>query len=142
MTWIAQPLTVYTLLAGGLLLCLYLFFSLKREHELLRRKWLEERQAVSASLEGFRNSLEHLRGALEENATPVAGFGSLPGTAASLHLTRRSQALRMHRRGESPEHIAAALQMPRGELELLLKLQQPGDGPAFPSESEYPGSAP
>jgi hypothetical protein len=30
----------------------------------------------------------------------------------------------MHRRGESPEHIAAALAMPLGELELLLKVEQ------------------
>lgn len=34
---------------------------------------------------------------------------------------RRTQALRMHRRGESPEQIAAALGIPRAEVELLLK---------------------
>ncbi len=34
---------------------------------------------------------------------------------------RRTQALRMHRRGESPQQIAAALDIPVTEVDLLLK---------------------
>ena len=34
---------------------------------------------------------------------------------------RRTQALRMHRRGESPEQIAAAMGIPLAEVDLLLK---------------------
>ena len=34
---------------------------------------------------------------------------------------RRTQALRLHRRGEPPERIAAALEIPLAEVELLLK---------------------
>jgi hypothetical protein len=39
-----------------------------------------------------------------------------------LNLTTRSQALRMHRRGESAENIARALEVPRQEVDLLLKV--------------------
>ena len=39
-----------------------------------------------------------------------------------LNLTRRAQAMRMQRRGESAATIAAALRVPRNEIELLLKI--------------------
>jgi hypothetical protein len=49
----------------------------------------------------------------------------VPGTPkAGMNLTRRSHALRLHRTGSSPEHIAASLEVPRQEVELLLKVHQ------------------
>ena len=48
-----------------------------------------------------------------------------PGTPkAGMNLTRRSHALRLHRTGSSPEHIAASLEVPRQEVELLLKVHE------------------
>jgi hypothetical protein len=44
------------------------------------------------------------------------------GACEGLNLTKRAQALRMHRRGEPLAAISAALQSPRNEIELLLKL--------------------
>ena len=41
---------------------------------------------------------------------------------SGFNLSKRSQALRMHRRGEKPEQIAASLDLPRQEVELLLKV--------------------
>jgi hypothetical protein len=57
---------------------------------------------------------------VQPTAGPVAG--TTP--RAALNLSKRSQALRLHRRGESPEKIAAALEIPRQELELLLKVHR------------------
>ncbi len=42
----------------------------------------------------------------------------------SLNLNKRSQALAMSRRGEDPCAIANALQMPKADVELLLKVQR------------------
>lgn len=39
-----------------------------------------------------------------------------------LNLTTRSQALRLHRHGESAENIARVLEVPRQEVDLLLKV--------------------
>jgi hypothetical protein len=39
-----------------------------------------------------------------------------------MNVVKRSQALRMHRRGERPEQIASMLELPRQEVELLLKV--------------------
>ena len=41
-----------------------------------------------------------------------------------LNLSKRSQALRMHRRGEAPEQIAEALELPLQEVDLLLKVHR------------------
>jgi hypothetical protein len=43
---------------------------------------------------------------------------------AGFNLSKRSQALRMHRRGEAPGHIASTLELPRQEVELLLKVHR------------------
>jgi DNA-binding NarL/FixJ family response regulator len=49
----------------------------------------------------------------------------LPGISRpSMNVTRRSQALRLHRQGDSPERIAAALEVPRQEIDLLIKIHQ------------------
>jgi hypothetical protein len=45
------------------------------------------------------------------------------GTKIGLNLTKRAQALRMHRRGDPPEQIAALLEMPLQEVDLMLKVQ-------------------
>jgi hypothetical protein len=41
-----------------------------------------------------------------------------------MNVTRRSQALRLRRKGSSPEQIAAALEMPRQQVDLLLKVHE------------------
>ena len=49
----------------------------------------------------------------------------LPGTPRSgLNMGKRTQALRMHRRGEASAQIAAALEVPVQEVELLLKVHR------------------
>ena len=72
----------------------------------------------------------------EPSAVPVR-----PG----MNLNRRSQALRLARRGESPEQIASRLGLPTGEVRLLLKIhgklmQQalagPGDSGRLKSDGE------
>ena len=41
---------------------------------------------------------------------------------SGLNLTKRSQAVRMIRRGDAPRDIAAALGLPQNEVELLAKV--------------------
>lgn len=41
-----------------------------------------------------------------------------------LNLNKRSQALRLHRRGDAAEQIATALELPLQEVQLLLKVQR------------------
>ncbi len=125
MVWISHPLGYYGLLAVGLVLCLYLFISVKKENALLRHKLESQQQQSQDLLCEFRTALGNLAHTLQEherNEEQVMPARISPGV--SINLTRRSQALRMYRRGETAEQICAALQMPRNEVELLLKVQK------------------
>lgn len=121
MLWFFEsPLGAFALLALGLGGCLYLFLALKIEMEALRR----DRKAISVAIEGVRTQLEDLGGRIDEIDERLAN--SAPGAAArpGLNFSVRSQALRMARRGDNNQQIAAALGVPEKEVELLLKVQQ------------------
>ena len=77
-----------------------------------------------AGLQSVRDSLEALAAQLHDlqNHPPVAQPPGLP--KPGLNLSKRSHALRMHRRGEGAEQIAASLDLPRQEVELLLKVHR------------------
>ncbi|MCU1237491.1 MAG: hypothetical protein JWP63_5458 [Candidatus Solibacter sp.] len=72
-----------------------------------------------------------LRATVDTLAAQLRDLQSHPHVAAQVgapkagfNLSKRSQALRMHRRGEAPEQIAATLDLPRQEVELLLKVHR------------------
>jgi len=127
-TWIVSPLTVYGALAAGLAACLVLFYSAKREMLRQQAIWTEERKELNARLESFRSSLEKLRSAVREPeplpALEVPGPCDAAVPLNSVQQSKRSQALRMYRRGEPADRIAATLHMPRTEVDLLLKVQK------------------
>jgi hypothetical protein len=129
--WIACPMALYATQTVGFIVCLAMLLLAqrgrlrerrRREQERLRHEM--DRKETAESLLALRGSLDRLRAALEEERRPVgaAQFSVIAG--ASMNLNKRGEALRLHRRGESAEHIAAALQVPRGEVNLLLKVQR------------------
>ena len=120
--WLFNPVTTYALASATLLLSLVLFVSIKREMAKARgqaeesQTTREEEQLVirglETELESLRESVRHLE------AVPPGRAGGM-----GINLTKRAQALRMHRRGESIPSIAAALETPGNEIALLLKVQ-------------------
>ena len=132
MNWIFQPLSTYALMAVGLVLTLYLFISLKVENARLRHRLEQQLQQSQEHVGELRTALGSLEHTVQEREqhdkerdlqeSQMAGARTLPGL--SINLTKRTQALRLHRRGESPEQICATLQMPRSEVDLLLKVQK------------------
>lgn len=106
--WIMSPLTQYALMAAGLAGSIGLWFHTQGQ---LR--------ALDAAIREYRANLETAK--LFQRADPLPAAGA---DQAELTLTRRSQILRMHRRGESVETITAALQIPRNEVDLMLKLNR------------------
>jgi hypothetical protein len=113
---------------GGLMLlgfglCLFLFFSLKDEIRRAEIRREETGRRVEASLQSLKAETEALRAgwqSLEERSGACAPAISPP----DFQVTRRAQALRMHRRGEQPHQIAASLGLSVGEVELLLKVHR------------------
>lgn len=128
MAWITEPLTFYAMLGAGLGLCLALFISLKRENTRLRLLLEQDRRLTAGKMEEFRESMVRLQHQLEEVQTDAGtagdSYAAEPPAAQLATLHKRSLALRMHRHGETAEQIAATLNIPRNEVELLLKVHK------------------
>jgi len=120
--WILSPFTCYAVVALALAACLASFLSTRAEVFRLRR-------AADTAQDGLKRKLEEMESAVAAIAQrppePAIEPPSRPlSLRPALNLTRRTQALRMRRRGESAESIAAALSAPRNEIELLLKIYE------------------
>ncbi|MGB7761716.1 MAG: hypothetical protein WBL61_17925 [Bryobacteraceae bacterium] len=73
-------------------------------------------EALAARVESLEQQTGELRRQPAE-AAPDSG-------RAALNLNKRAQVLRMHRRGDPPERIASLLEVPRQEVDLLIKVHR------------------
>lgn len=99
--------------------------ALVRLHRLVRAERAGAQTARTeqeASLSALRQAVEGLAAQWREVHAPQQA----PQAAVrnGLNLSKRSQALRLHRRGEPPERIAEQLAIPLQEVELLLKIHE------------------
>jgi hypothetical protein len=82
------------------------------------RAGLERCQAaLQAALDGLAARVQEIELHPPAAATP-------PGPRAGLNISKRSQVLRMHRKGDQPDRIAAALEIPLHEVDLLIKVHR------------------
>jgi len=117
--WVLSPLILCALSGVGLLASLGLWIAAKLEIGAVRNEVSDSRGAMTIRVQEVVASLHQLLQDREtEIVPPVGGFGE------GVNLTKRSQILRMRRRGETETSIAAAVQVPRNEVELVLKLDQ------------------
>jgi hypothetical protein len=115
--WILSPLGQCVFLALALIGCLALFLSVKLEIAVVRRSFDKSRESTTTSTATLATELATLREAIGNTEVTRS-------TGQELNLSRREQALRMQHSGESPATIAAALRVPRNEIDLLLKIQR------------------
>ena len=120
--WILSPITPYAVIALALFACIAFFLSTKSEVHRLRQAADSTQSALTRKIQEVQSVVAemHQNQAQAEAPAPVP----MPGVRPSLNLTRRTQALRMRRRGETAESIAAALSTPRNEIELLFKVYE------------------
>jgi hypothetical protein len=110
-----RSLIPYLILALGSIASVLLFATLKREIHRNARK--------------HRREMEELASRLRETSPMPASPPEperiyLPVAPRSgFNLNKRTQAMRMLRRGEDLAHVAAALGVPRKEVELLIRVQ-------------------
>ena len=117
--WILSPLALYTVVALALVGCASLFVVTKMELYQLRRAADQSRMDLAKKIEEVESAIADI---------PAAAPAPVLTLRPSINLTKRAQALRMRRRGESLESITAALSVPRNEIELLLKVHEMVDG--------------
>lgn len=128
----SHPIVIYILMSAGLVGLLLLHFHLLNRVERLRRQAADEWGAwrlESSRLQAELNSALVSRAAPQSSPLP-AGPVLWHDAGSRLNITKRSQALRMSRSGDSPERIAAALGIARSEVQLLLKVHHSAAGAA------------
>lgn len=76
-------------------------------------------QAEAAQLTNTVNELKHRWAELENQER-----GSDPEPAAALTNAARGKVYKLHRSGEAADHIAQKLRLPKGEVDLLIKVQR------------------
>jgi hypothetical protein len=118
--WILNPATQYAAMGLILIAVLGAAFSLKRELHVALTQAKEAREAASGCANSLAEQLQGLR--LEMKQMEANALPPVPGE--SIDLGKRSRVLRMHHRGEELPTIAAALNTPLNEVELLLKIDQ------------------
>jgi hypothetical protein len=112
-----QPLVQSILLALALIASLALFVTLKQEIQTHARKNRRRMEEMSAKL-----------GEASGPRTPEA-VAVTPPARSGFNLNRRTQAIRLLRRGENVSHIAAVLGVPQREIELLIRVRRIVAGP-------------
>jgi hypothetical protein len=119
LNWILSPFTIYSVIAMALIGTLVLFITVKLEIRRALCAVRDARLSVDVAVQELSVGVEQLRTEISSTTAATA-----PTVGSALNLTKRTQALRMLRRGEPVESIASALRVPRNEIELLLKVQQ------------------
>lgn len=137
---LAIKLLPYLGLGISIMVFLGLFFQLARTIERLRiRLGACESQLLQAS--ELSNGINGLSRRMEDLESGASTGQSAMGKGGSLNGTVRSKVLKMHRLGQAPERIADHLKVPKGEVDLLVKVHQIvmrpyEEAPAVPGPAE------
>jgi hypothetical protein len=116
------PLAPFALIGINSVLCLFFFLCLDHEMRIMRGRWKRRESAQESAAGELKGRVADLTGRVRE-AEERAGVLVPPTPPRSgFNLNKRSQVIRMSRHGEHPEKIAASLNLPRREVELLLKV--------------------
>jgi hypothetical protein len=121
----------YLTVAANLVLVLGILLGLhQRVRELKARSGRQEKtlQAETARLTAEILELKGQILELEQSDNSLASGAPGPSPAAatgnSVNNTLRSKVLKMHRLGQTPDRIAGALRVPKGEVDLLVKVHK------------------
>jgi hypothetical protein len=136
-SFILLPLLPYILLALGLGGVLATYLALKREIAAQGKR----NQRVEAMLLRLREATAgNTPRVMEPAFSDLTGFQT-PSPRPGMNLSRRVQALRLLRRGEDLGHIAAALGVPRKEVELVVHIHKLTAGQFTPAGYAPAGAA-
>jgi len=122
-SWFLPFLLLSVMAFGAIMLSCFTLLHARALFRVGSRAASAQRQAEGL-LENIGSRLASLAAEMEQlkQRGPVVPPAGPP--KPGFNLSKRTQALRMHRRGDSPDQIASALEIPLQEVELLLKVHQ------------------
>jgi hypothetical protein len=117
-----ETLAPYLLLAANTVLLLALFFGINQRVRKLRTRFHTRDAAIETEATRISKAMNELNGRiaiLEKEERPL---GTMEPGASGLNSTLRGKVLKMHRLGQPADRIAEMLRVPRGEVDLLVKV--------------------
>ncbi|MCW5976769.1 MAG: hypothetical protein KIT09_01765 [Bryobacteraceae bacterium] len=116
---LAAPLS-----ALALAVCVYFSLALKRDVRRIHLGHQERTRTLTAALSALELRVNALEQSVTELNRKTATLPQLSPPKPGMTESRRVQVLRMYKRGERAEQIAAALGLPLNEVDLLVKVHQ------------------
>jgi hypothetical protein len=121
----------YLTVTANLTLLLAVLLGVNQRVRDLRARAGQQEKTLETATARLSAEIVELKGQileLEQADRSLTSGGSAPGSAAasgnSVNNTLRSKVLKMHRLGQSADRIAGALRVPKGEVDLLVKVHK------------------
>jgi hypothetical protein len=121
----------YLTVVANLVLVLIILLGVNQRVQKLRAHTGKQEKALETETARLSAEITDLKGhilELEQTSNSLAASTPAPGSAAatgnSVNNTLRSKVLKLHRLGQSPDRIAGSLRVPKGEVDLLVKVHQ------------------
>jgi hypothetical protein len=115
------PLAPFLISINGVL-CLFFLLCLEHKMRLMKIGWKRREIERDSNTNELKIQLAELSTRLRDAEERTGVLVQPTPPRSGLNLNKRSQAIRMSRRGEQAEKIAASLNLPQREVELLLKV--------------------
>jgi len=114
----------YLLLTASLILFLGLLHGLNQTVRKLRGRVGKCEARIQAEMAQFVNAMAAMKLRIEELEAEPQSIGIPNAGGNGLNTTLRSKVLKMHRLGQPADRIADTLNVPKGEVDLLVKVHQ------------------
>jgi hypothetical protein len=119
---ILLTLLPYLLLAGNTVLLLALFFGINQRVRKLRDHFNKSDATRETEASRISSAISELTSRMTTFEKEETQGGSAASGASGLNSTLRGKVLKMHRLGQPTDRIAEVLRVPRGEVDLLVKV--------------------
>jgi hypothetical protein len=116
------PLAPFLLIGIHSVLGLVLFLCLEHEMRIMKLRSGRRHARQDSLTDGLKAQVAELSARVLDTEERTGLLVPPPSPKSGLNLNKRSQAIRMSLRGEQAEKIAASLNLPQREIELLLKV--------------------
>jgi hypothetical protein len=112
----------YLLLAANTVLLLALFFGINQRVRKMGARFNAREAAMEKEAARISNAMRELDGRLAIQEREDRQFESTEPGVSGLNGTLRGKVLKMHRLGQPADRISEVLRVPRGEVDLLVKV--------------------
>lgn len=114
----------YVLAVVALGILLFLHFDMRKAMSQFQARWTQRQQTLHAEVGTLRSALRDLKVRLAEAERCAESFAPPQVPKSGINISQRALAIRLFRRGDRAEQIAAVVGMNLNEVELLGRIHR------------------